>query len=147
VGSGHSVTAIYGITPTDSPAKLIDELRYAPQETVDGTRPQAKIGEYAFLKIRYKLPGAEKSRLMTTPIGRKNEYPSVEKVPGTDVRFATAVAAFGQLLRGGSYLKQFSYDDVLTLAETARGKDRFGYRSEFLNLVRLAKTARAMGNN
>jgi len=42
-------------------------------------------------------------------------------------------------------MKSFGYNDVIALAETARGKDRFGYRAEFLNLVRLAKTARAMG--
>jgi Ca-activated chloride channel family protein len=147
MGSGHSVTAIYEITPTDSQGRLIEDLRYAPRKTVGDPRPEAKSGEYASLKIRYKLPGSEKSRLMTTPIGRKSEYSSVEKVPGNEVRFACAVAAFGQLLRGGSYVKQFTYDNVITLAETARGKDRFGYRSEFLNLVRLAKTARAMGDN
>ena len=99
------------------------------------------------MKIRYKLPGAEKSHLITTPIGRTNEYPSIEKVPGNEVQFACAVAAFGQLLRAGTYLNQFTYDNVIRLAENARGKDRFGYRSEFLNLVRLAKTARAMGEN
>jgi len=62
-------------------------------------------------------------------------------------RFASAVAAFGQLLREDPYLKNFTYSDVVTLAENVRGKDRFGYRAEFLNLVRLAKTARAMGDN
>jgi Ca-activated chloride channel family protein len=56
------------------------------------------------------------------------------------------VAAFGQLLRGDSHVKGFSLDDVITLAEAVRGKDRFGYRAEFLSLVRLAKTARAMGD-
>jgi Ca-activated chloride channel family protein len=57
------------------------------------------------------------------------------------------VAAFGQLLRGDSYVRDFSYSNVITIAESARGRDRFGYRTEFLNLVRLAKTARAMGDN
>jgi Ca-activated chloride channel family protein len=147
VGSGHSVTAIYEITPTGSKGRLIEDLRYAPRETAGDTWSEAKRGEYAFLKIRYKLPGTKKSRLMTTPIGGKSEYPSVETVPGNEVQFACAVAAFGQLLRGGSYVKQFAYDNVITLAESSRGKDRFGYRSEFLNLVRLAKTARAMGEN
>jgi Ca-activated chloride channel family protein len=54
-------------------------------------------------------------------------------------RFAAAVAAFGQQLRGGKYLEQFSYDSILDLGRDARGEDRFGYRAEFLNLVSLAK--------
>ena len=147
VGSNHSVTVIYEITPAGSKGRLINNLRYAPRESVDNSWSETKTEEYAFLKIRYKLPGAEKSHLITTPIGRINEYLSIEKVPGNEVQFACAVAAFGQLLRAGTYLNQFTYDDVIRLAENARGKDRFGYRSEFLNLVRLAKTARAMGEN
>jgi len=60
------------------------------------------------------------------------------------VGFAAAVAGFGQLLRGDPYLQQFGYDAVLALGEATRGTDRFGYRSEFLNLVRLAKSAPAL---
>jgi Ca-activated chloride channel family protein len=51
------------------------------------------------------------------------------------------VAAFGQLLRGGGMTKDFTYDDVVTLAESGKGADKFGYRAEFINLVRLAKSA------
>ena len=147
VGAGHSVTAIYEITPVGGKGRLIDDLRYGSREASDSMPPPAQSNEYAFLKIRYKLPGESESRLMTTPIDRESEYPSVEKIPGGEVRFATAVAAFGQLLRGDPYIQPFTYDDVIALAESARGRDRFGYRSEFLNLVRLAKTARAMGDN
>jgi len=147
VGAGHSVTAIYEITPVGSKARLIDELRYGSRKAADNIRPAGKRDEYAFLKIRYKLPGESKSRLMTMPIGRESEYPAVENIPGNEVRFATAVAAFGQLLRGDPYVQPLTYDDVIALAESARGRDRFGYRAEFLNLVRLAKTARALGDN
>jgi Ca-activated chloride channel family protein len=145
VGAGHSVTAIYEITPVGSSGQLIDELRYGGQQSAAGVSNSGKSSEYAFLKIRYKLPDTETSRLMTTPIGRSLEYSSIEKAPGEAV-FAAAVAAFGQILRQDPHVKDFSYDDVLALAEPVRGKDRFGYRSEFLNLVRLAKTARAMGD-
>ena len=61
-----------------------------------------------------------------------------------DVRFAAAVAAFGQLLRGGHYTGGYSYDDVAALARGARGEDPFGYRAEFVSLVRLAESAAAM---
>ena len=54
-------------------------------------------------------------------------------------RFAASVAAFGQLLRDGTYLNSFSYDDVMMLARESKGQDTFGYRGEFLQLVSLAK--------
>lgn len=144
IGAGHSVTAIYEITPSGSIGRLIDDLRYGSRPSAGGDQAAEKKVEVAFLKIRYKLPNAEESRLITTPINRDREYQSLDRVP-EDVRFATAVAAFGQVLRGDSYVKSFGYNDVIALADSARGKDHFGYRAEFLNLVRLAKTARAMG--
>lgn len=140
VGSGHSITAIYEITPVESPEKRIDELRYQ-QKT---EKPKADTSkEYAFLKIRYKLPGEEKSRLITTPITSQEAFNNLEEVP-SDMRFASAVAAFGQLLRNDPHTGDLTYDDIIELAEPARGRDQFGYRTEFLNLVRLAKTAKAM---
>ena len=59
----------------------------------------------------------------------------------TETRFGVAVAAFGQLLRGEAHTQNFGYDDVVALAQSAKGKDEFGYRAEFINLVRLAKSA------
>ena len=57
---------------------------------------------------------------------------------------ASAVAGFGQILQGGKYTGAFSYDDVIALANSAKGSDEFGYRAEFIQLVRLAKTASPM---
>ncbi|MHB8791078.1 MAG: YfbK domain-containing protein [Desulfobulbaceae bacterium] len=81
--------------------------------------------------------------MITQPIADEHAYPEVTAAPA-DIRFAAAVAAFGQLLRSDPFTGDFSYDDVLNLAEPARGRDPFGYRSEFLNLVRLAKTGKAL---
>jgi Ca-activated chloride channel family protein len=61
-----------------------------------------------------------------------------------EARFAASVAAFGQMLRGGRYTGGFSYDDVIALANANKGEDSFGYRAEFVNLVRLAKSAASM---
>ena len=55
-----------------------------------------------------------------------------------DRRFSVAVAAFGQKLRNTDQLASFGYDQILEIATAARGADPFGYRSEFLSLVRLA---------
>ena len=145
IGSGHRVTALYEIALVGSKARLIDDLRYTGQESAGRPVDGNELKEYAFLKIRYKHPDTATSKLLTTPIGRDKEISSIAKA-SADARFAASVAAFGQLLRGDHYTGEFTYDDVLALAEPARGKDRFGYRTEFLNLVRLAKTARTMGD-
>ncbi len=137
IGSGHSVTAIYEVTPKGSPAVLTDELRYKPAQktAADAT---ANAGELAFLKIRYKKPDGDSSALITTPVTEANAVPSLAEAPA-DVRFSVAVAAFGQKLSGVSTLSDYSYDAVVDLAAAAKGADPFGYRSEFVNLVRLAK--------
>jgi len=140
IGSGHTVTALYEITPVGSKGRLVDELRY--QSAKQG-HPDTQDAEYAFVKIRYKLPGSETSRLLSTPVEGRQAYRTSGQVP-QEARFAAAVAAFGQLLRGGTYLQGFSYDDVIRLAEESKGPDPFGYRAEFINLVRLAKNAPAL---
>jgi Ca-activated chloride channel homolog len=146
IGSGHTVTALYEITPTGSQAELVDDLRYqGPQAESPpaGTAAEAGSGEYAFLKIRYKLPDAETSRLIETPIRVGDEAPATLGRE-SEARFAASVAAFGQPLRGGEYTGGFSYDDVVALAQANKGGDEFGYRAEFINLVRLAETAASM---
>ncbi len=134
IGAGHTVTAIYEVTPRDSKAALNDPLRYGA-----GTpKSDASTNELAFLKIRYKLPGDDASKLITTPVS------AAAGTAPADALFATAVAAFGQILRGGQYTGAYSYDDVIKLAQSAKGADDFGYRAEFINLVRLTKTAQSL---
>ena len=61
-----------------------------------------------------------------------------------DARWATGVATFAELLRGGRYSGSMTYDDVLQVVSGAKGDDEFGYRTEFIQLVRAARTASAM---
>jgi Ca-activated chloride channel family protein len=143
IGSVHTVTALYEITPVGSPARLVDGLRYGAEDTRDEKMRVDEKAEYAFLKIRSKLPDSDTSTLMTTPIGPESEFGEIGRAP-REARFAASVAAFGQILRGDPYTRDFTLDDVIELAAPARGGDAFGYRGEFLNLVRLAKTARGM---
>ena len=141
VGSGHAVTAIYEITPVGSKASLIDKRRYADENDSAATERQEKAGEYGFLKIRYKLPKALRSRLIEQPIAIDAGVPAkLEK----DVAFSTAVAGFAQLMRNGKYTGALKFDDVIDEAERGLGNDRFGYRAEFIDLVRKAKKARGM---
>jgi Ca-activated chloride channel homolog len=121
--------------------RVNEDLRYGAAPAASTSTPNA--GEYGFLKIRYKLPKSDTSNLITVPIDRASEVSSFDAAP-EDARFATSVAAFGELLRNGKYTGRFTYDDVLKLGQAAKGSDPFGYRSEFLGLVRAAKTATAM---
>jgi Ca-activated chloride channel family protein len=131
VGAGHTVTAIYEITPVGARG-LVDERRYGDSKPA---APRGNADEYGYLKIRYKLPGEDSSRLIEQPIAVKAGVPAALR---QDVRFATAVAGFAQLLQGGRYTGSLSYDDVLEEAERGMGRDSNGHRAEFLKLVRAA---------
>jgi Ca-activated chloride channel family protein len=137
VGSGQTVTALYEVVPVGGP-RTMGDLRYA-----SAPAPAKRSSELGFVKIRYKLPKSDTSRLISTPIDARFEARSFEAAP-RDARFATAVAGFAELLRGGRYTGKLSYDDVLRMANASRGPDEFGYRSEFVELVRAAKSARTM---
>jgi len=140
VGSGQTVTALYEVVPVGG-RRANGDLRYSDSATVSaGARRNTELG---FVKIRYKLPKSDTSRLISTPIDTRYEVRSFEAAP-RDARFATAVAGFAELLRGGRYSGSLSYDDVLQIASASRGSDEFGYRSEFVELVRAAKSAQTM---
>ncbi|KAA9010498.1 vWA domain-containing protein [Histidinibacterium aquaticum] len=127
LGAGHSVTALYEVTPVGSPARLTDPLRYgAPEAASDG-------GELGFLRLRYKAPGEDGSQLIETPVRAGMEADE-------DARFAAAVAGFGELLRGSDYLGDWGYEEAIELASGARGEDAFGYRTEAVRLMRLAQS-------
>lgn len=132
IGAGHTVTAIYEVVLTGNKGWL-PESRY--QQT-DDSKQHGK--ELAFLKIRYKKPDTDSSQLLNWPIEKKQikDLSQVSNAFG----FSAAVAAFGQQLRGGTYLKDFGYDDVRNLANQHKGNDAFGYRGEFVQLVSLAQS-------
>ena len=135
IGAGHSVTALYEITLKGSKALRMDPLRYQNgEETLAG-----KGGEIAFLRLRYKDPQADTSKLLEWAI-QKNEIVSDLGRTSDAFRFSAAVAAFAQQLRGGEYLGKYGYHDIMSLASAARGQDPFGYRGEFLTLVNLASS-------
>jgi Ca-activated chloride channel family protein len=136
VGSGHTVTALYEITPVGSPAQSADPLRYGRQPATD-TGAQ---NELAYVKIRYKLPNEDDSRLITRPVTSRDVQPDFGKLPA-DIRFAAAVAGSAQLLRHDSYIKTFDYERAIGIAENAIGADPFGYRREFMQLLQRAEMA------
>jgi len=134
IGAGHSVTAIYEITPVGG-TPLISPTRYETEPS----KPRAeKADEFAFLKLRYKLPGEKASKHLETPIPAHNTAVD-EALRHQETAFATAVAGAGQLLSGSKYTGDWTLDDAITLAQGNRGDDMYGYRAEFVQLLRLAK--------
>ncbi len=136
IGAGHTVTALYEITPVGSKANRVDSLRYKDNATVQAASSNT---EYGYLKVRYKLPDETQSRLIEKSISAADELGDIQQA-SDDIRFSSAVAAFGQLLSNKTYLEEYGYDDIITLAIGAKGTDNYGYRNEFISLLRLSKS-------
>jgi Ca-activated chloride channel family protein len=123
------VTALYEIIPTgiepDVAIGGVDSLRY--QRPARG-RTNAS-GEMMFVKLRYKQPDGDTSRLLTHPVH------GITRSPSTDFRFVTAVAGFGMLLRDSEHVGGWTLADVLESAQSGKGNDLEGYRAEFIDLV------------
>jgi Ca-activated chloride channel family protein len=137
IGAGHSVTAIYELTPTGSKARLIDPSRYASPPKPTGPR----ASEVAYIKLRYKPPGSDTSQLIERPVTLSDAVPDLARA-SESTRFAVAVAGYGGLLKGDPYIDpSFDWEDVVAIASGAKGEDAFGYRAEFVQLARLARIA------
>ncbi|MES2987441.1 MAG: VWA domain-containing protein [Pseudomonadota bacterium] len=130
IGAGHQVTALYEIVPA-SGAGWLPERRY------EGNQQPAAAntgGELAFVKLRYKLPGQTASKLIERPVPAA--LIASARAPQGDMAFITAVAAFGQKLRGDKYLGGFGYAQIAALAPSSSNY----WRSEFGKLVQLAES-------
>ncbi len=140
IGAGHRVTAIYEISLAGSGFQRMPDRRYGANNAKDriGEATQGLGGELAHLRVRYKRPGQSHSRLIEAPILRSTVLAETGQA-SDNFRFAAAVAAFGQKLRGGKFLESLGYPEIAELARNARGQDHFGYRSEFVQLVSLAE--------
>ncbi len=144
IGAGHTVTAIYEITPTASDNRLIDQSRYSSKSSsTDSAQDELKADEYGFIKLRYKLPKENTSKRISQPISiSENTLTSELK---QEVNFSIAVAGFAQLLKDEKFIREeWGYDQALNLAQRNKGEDLFGYRTELVQLIRKAKTASAM---
>jgi len=138
MGAGHSVTALYEIIPASSQEPVPDDAKQVAKET-EKLDPFQK-NELLVVKLRYKKPTWSKSDLIVAPLDDREVSPDRAS---KNLRFASAVAQFGLILRDSKYRKDASYDKVLTLAKDAKGYDLEGYRAEFIKLVEKASTLSA----
>ncbi|CAM4361068.1 VWFA domain-containing protein [Bordetella tumbae] len=143
IGAGANVTALYEITPVGAEGARLDPLRYGkPTPASDSSQ------ELAFVRVRYKLPGASDSKLIEQAVKRDDikiaSAPSTESPSGANafgsegMRRAAAAAAFAQWLRGGKYLDGYTTTQIAALARSARGDDPYGLNAELAALVELA---------
>ena len=130
IGAGHTVTALYEIIPAGGGGDVpsVDPLKYQKSKTVSGDTGN----ELLTVKLRYKKPDEHKSRLLELPVQN-----NLNTETSDDFRFSAAIASFGMLLRKSEFMGNTTIASVVKLAESAKGADKEGYRSEF---IRLAKT-------
>ena len=134
IGAGHTVTALYEVIPVDSEQEIPKtDLKYQDSNASTGV----ENGEWMTLKIRYKEPEKEESKLCEYPIS-ENAY---TREPNQDFYFAAAVAEFGLLLRDSEYKGESSFENIASLLKLANTQED-EYKDEFAYLVRkLARDA------
>jgi Ca-activated chloride channel family protein len=146
IGAGHTVTALYEVVPAGvewKPDSTVDPLKY--QKPVgsplagDESRPRAlpTTNELLTVKLRYKAPDGDTSRLLEFPLTDQNA--TFADASG-DFKFAAAVAGFGMVLRDSPHKGAATLAEVLHWAEQGTGSDAGGYRGEFISLVKQAGT-------
>ncbi len=126
VGAGHSVTAFYELVPAGIQGdSSVDSLRYQLQETVGSD-------DFMTVKVRYKQPDSDESRLVEKTVTPLDYYDSASE----DFIFASAIAEFGLILTDSEHKGSSSLAHVSESAQAGLGRDDYGFRSEFVELVR-----------
>jgi Ca-activated chloride channel family protein len=129
LGAGHTVTAVYEIIPfgVEDKSSIESDLKYS---TVNYTANSLYSSEMATMKFRYKEPTGTESILIEKAILKGSGSTSTQ-----DFKFTQAVIEFGLILRQSEFMGASSFESVLENAQSGKGKDPFGYRSEFMRLV------------
>jgi Ca-activated chloride channel family protein len=131
LGSGHTVTALYELIPVGIESSFItdvDPLKYQAETT-----PREATDEWLTVKFRYKKPEGTKSKLIVETL---DSEPA--KQMSENLQWASAVAGFGMILRDSEFKGSWGYEQVLAQARKAIGKDPYGYRKEFTDIVHVA---------
>ena len=142
IGAGHSVVALYEIVPANLPSgtesrPAVDSLKYqAPAISPAQLAEAAKSGELMTVKLRYKEPDSDLSKLIEVPT---KDAGKTLTASSEEFKFSAAVASFGLLLRDSSYKGTLNWETVRRLALDGKGADTLGYRGEFLQLIDKAR--------
>ncbi len=141
VGAGHAVTALYELVPTrENQPQGGAELKYQrPAPKPERLTEAAQSGELLTLRLRYKRPGENESQEVDRQYVLRDAGRRFGESP-PDFQFAAAVAGFAMLLDGSPHARDLSYAAVEEMAASALGNDPHGYRAEFVDLVRRARS-------
>jgi Ca-activated chloride channel family protein len=133
LGSGHTVTALYEIIPVGSNSTYFKkENEIEPLKYSKHTSTQHNY-ELATVKLRYKKPDEDFSKVMLTSVLNK---PIAINNASEDFKFMAAVALFGMQLKKSEFIERKDKQTVIALAEQGLSNDPEGYRSEFVRLVK-----------
>lgn len=135
IGAGKHVTVLFELTLAGQQAS-VDKLRYGKSPASTQT---SNSNELMWVKLRYKAPQGESSRLVEMPIISSAVTRDFSRA-SPDMHFLSAVAAYGQKLRGSEYLNKTSWQQIQSWAQEGKGADQYGYRAEFIQLVGLAES-------
>ena len=135
IGAGHTVTALFELIPAGLEGEVpgLDPLKYQAQLRAS---PDASQGEMATVKLRYKQPDQDTSRLIEIPL---RDAGLAWQDASRDFMFASGVAAFGMILRDSPHKGSATLDSAAELAESGMGRDPSGRRAEFLSLVKSSR--------
>lgn len=139
IGAGHTVTALYEVAPFGTSVSVVsvDPLKYQANPVVlDPVVSNAQHSEELLtLKLRYKQPDGDESQKLEVPVvDQDRKFAQASH----DFAWATAVAAFGMILRDSEYKGTATLPAVLEIAKSNTGPDRSEYRAEFISLVEAA---------
>ena len=133
IGAGHAVTALYELIPPGvqdhAVPPIVDDLKYqGPNRLTDA----ANGDESLTLKLRYKQPDGDTSKLVEFPV--VDDETTFEDADH-DARFAAAVASFGMQLRQSKYSGNWNMQNVIDTAKDSKGEDMSGLRAEFVEMA------------
>lgn len=137
LGSGHTVTALYEIIPAGVRSEFLKQVDTLKYQLADKFSETAFGKELMTVKLRYKTPDGNTSKLIEMPV--PDQQRQIQNT-SSNFRFAASVAEFGLLLRNSAFKQQASYRDVISMATNAVGADTEGYRKEFIKLVQSANS-------
>jgi Ca-activated chloride channel family protein len=133
IGAGHRVTALYEIIPAGSKTlPSVDPLKYMKTMPLLKENPSKEL---LTVKLRFKPSGSRTSKLIDHVLTREKPAPQTS----TDFRFTSAVAGFGLILKHSKYAAHLDYETLIDLARSGKGKDREGYRAEFIQLLEMSE--------
>ena len=140
IGAGHRVTALFEIIPREAQSQTDVPLSMPLKYQTPPVVREAPKGELLTVSLRYKHPDGAHSSLLSLPVVVNGGKPSAST---DDFGFASAVAAFGMLLRDSEHKGSATFESVLELAEATKGRDPGGYRAEFVKLILKARALSA----